>query len=303
MMTARKSLSCALKFAPTQRNIFPLVIANNFCTERLEKSEDLKLSYLTGGHQGIAVLGLNRENGKNSLNLSLAKKLHHSIDLLSHDKTVRCVIIRSLVRGIFCAGADLKERQTLTPPEVKRFVNSLRQLVVNIENLSMPTICAIDGAALGGGLEMALACDLRTAASQVKMGLVETKLAIMPGAGGTQRLPRIISPALAKELIFTARVFSGDEAAKMGIVNYSVAQNDESDAAYQRAIKIAEEIIPNGPIGVRMAKRAINKGSSVDIGTGYSIEEDCYIQLLHTKDRIEGLAAFVEKRKPNYTGE
>lgn len=119
----------------------------------------------------------------------------------------------------------------------------------------------------------------------------------------TQRLPRIISPALAKELIFTARVFSGEEACKMGIVNYSVPQNDTNDAAFCRALKLAEEILPNGPVGVKMAKRAINKGVSVDLGTGYAIEEDCYQQLIGTKDRLEGLAAFNEKRKPNYIGE
>lgn len=174
---------------------------------------------------------------------------------------------------------------------------------MNIENLPMPVIAACDGSALGGGLELALACDLRTVASSIKMGLVETRLAIMPGAGGTQRLPRIISPALAKELIFTARVFSGEEAAKMGIVNASVTQNDNHDAAYLRALKLAEEILPNGPVGVKLAKRAINKGSQVDIGTGYAIEEDCYSQLIGTKDRIEGLAAFNEKRKPIYIGE
>lgn len=144
---------------------------------------------------------------------------------------------------------------------------------------------------------------MRTVANHVKLGLVETRLAIMPGAGGTQRLPRIISPSLAKELIFTARVFSGEEARKMGIVNHAVAQNDNNDAAYQRALKLAEEILPNGPIGVKMAKRAINKGSQVDLGTGYIIEEDCYSQLIGTKDRIEGLAAFNEKRSPNYIGE
>lgn len=135
------------------------------------------------------------------------------------------------------------------------------------------------------------------------MGLVETRLAIMPGAGGTQRLPRVINPALAKELIFTARVFSGEEACKMGIVNHSVAQNEAHDAAYQRALKLAEEILPNGPVGVRMAKRAINKGLQVDLGTAYSIEEDCYSQVIPTKDRLEGLAAFMEKRPPVYTGE
>lgn len=167
----------------------------------------------------------------------------------------------------------------------------------------MPVIAACDGAALGGGLELALACDLRTVASSIKMGLVETRLAIMPGAGGTQRLPRIISPALAKELIFTARVFSGEEAAKMGIVNASVTQNENHDAAFLKALKLAEEILPNGPMGIKMAKRAINKGSQVDLSTGYAIEEDCYSQLIGTKDRIEGLAAFNEKRKPTYIGE
>ena len=205
------------------------------------------MSYLTGDKQGIAVIELNREHGKNSLNKSIVGKLTGAVDTLAHDKNVRVVIVRSLVPGVFCAGADLKERQTLTPSETKRFVNSLRQLVVNIENLPMPVICAIDGAALGGGLELALACDLRTVSKNCKLGLVETRLAIMPGAGGTQRLPRLISPALAKELIFTARVFSGEDASNMGICNYSVNQNETSDAAFQKALKLAEEILPNGP--------------------------------------------------------
>lgn len=187
--------------------------------------------------------------------------------------------------------------------ETSRFVSSLRQLVINIENLPMPVIGAIDGVALGGGLELALACDLRTVASKTKLGLVETKLAIMPGAGGTQRLPRLINLALAKELIFTARIFDGDEAVKMGICNYSVPQNEGQNAAYLRALKLAEEILPNGPVGVRMAKRSINKGSQCDLNTGYAIEEACYAQVIPTKDRLEGLLAFAEKRKPHYTGE
>lgn len=167
----------------------------------------------------------------------------------------------------------------------------------------MPVIGALDGVALGGGLEMALACDIRTAATDIKMGLVETRLAILPGAGGTQRLPRILSPSLAKELIFTSRVFTGAEAKEMGICNHAVPQNSAKDAAYQKAIEIALEILPNGPIGVRMAKKAIDKGIQVDISTGYAIEEACYAQVIPTKDRLEGLKAFAEKRKPNYIGE
>lgn len=134
-------------------------------------------------------------------------------------------------------------------------------------------------------------------------GLVETKLAIIPGAGGTQRLARIVGPAIAKELIFTARVLNGVEATKLGICNHVVEQNQTNDAAYNKAIEIATEILPNGPIGVRMAKKAIDHGLQVDINTGYAIEEACYAQVIPTKDRIEGLNAFAEKRKPKYKGE
>lgn len=150
---------------------------------------------------------------------------------------------------------------------------------------------------------MALACDLRTASDDAKMGLVETRLAIIPGAGGTQRLPRVMSVSLAKELIFTARVFNGKEGKEMGLLNHVVPQNENKDAAYERALKLAEEILPNGPIGVQMAKHAINKGIQVDIASGYAIEEACYAQIIPTKDRLEGLQAFAEKRKPNYKGE
>ena len=129
---------------------------------------------------------------------------------------------------------------------------------------------------------MALACDLRVASDDAKMGLVETRLAIIPGGGGTQRLPRLVGPSVAKELIFTARVFNGAEASKLGVVNHSVPQNSEGDAAFQRALSLAEEIIPNGPVGVRMAKIAVNRGSDVDINTGLAIEENCYAQVSNT---------------------
>lgn len=266
-------------------------------------NEEVKLERLSGNQEGIAVIGLNRPDAKNAFSRSLVTSLSSIIQNISHDNSIRTVILRSLVPGIFCAGADLKERSKLNEQEVGKFVSTLRSLLKSIEELPMPVIAAIDGAALGGGLEMALACDIRTAASNVKMGLVETRLAIIPGAGGTQRLPRILSPALAKELIFTARIFDGNEAKKMGIVNHVVEQNDKNDAAYQKALEIAQEIIPNGPIGVRMAKLAINKGLQVDLSTGYAIEEVCYAQVIPTKDRLEGLKAFIEKRKPNYKGE
>lgn len=128
-------------------------------------------------------------------------------------------------------------------------------------------------------------------------------MAIIPGAGGTQRLARIVGPALAKELIFTARIFNGAEAKAMGICNHVVNQNENRDAAFHKALEIATEILPNGPIGVRMAKKAIDHGIQVDLNTGYAIEESCYAQVIPTSDRLEGLKAFAEKRKPKYKGE
>jgi methylglutaconyl-CoA hydratase len=252
---------------------------------------------------GIVVLELKRPEAKNALNRTLASNFFRAIESVKYDKNVRVLIVRSMVPGIFCAGADLKERLKLTNLEVKIFVSQLRSLTDAVESLPMPVIAAVDGAAVGGGFELALACDIRTASDNAKLGLVETKLAIIPGAGGTQRLPRLIGPAFAKELIFTAKTLTGTEALEMGIVNYTVKQNNEGNAAYLKALEVAREIVPNGPLSVRLAKVAINTGLEVDISTGNIIEEACYAQVVPTKDRVEGLVAFQEKRTPIYTGE
>ncbi|EDS27752.1 methylglutaconyl-CoA hydratase, mitochondrial [Culex quinquefasciatus] len=284
------------KFGPSR------MLFRTLCTP--SSTQELQLTYLTeGDKQGIAVLGLNRAKARNSFSKSLVNQMLDSIDVLAHDKNVRVVILRSLVPGIFCAGADLKERATMSPQDVGRFVSKLRQMMSSIEQLPAPVIAAIDGPALGGGLEMALACDMRVVAGNVKLGLVETKLGIIPGAGGTQRLPRILNPAIAKELIFTARQITGEEAKELGIVNYAVKPNEDGDAAYKKALKLAMEIVPNGPVGVRMAKKAIDKGLQADLATGCAIEEACYAQIIPTKDRLEGLKAFAEKRKPKFIGE
>lgn len=265
--------------------------------------QTLRLNYLEERDSGIVVLELNRPQAKNALNRTLTTYFSSAIDAVKYDKNVRVLIVRSMVPGIFCAGADLKERLTLTNQEVKIFVSKLRSLTNAVENLPMPVIAAMDGAALGGGFELALACDMRTASDNAKLGLVETKLAIIPGAGGTQRLPRLIGPAFAKELIFTAKILTGAEAMKMGLVNYTVKQNSEGNAAYLKALELAREIVPNGPVSLKLAKVAINAGLEVDLNTGNIIEEACYAQVIPTKDRVEGLLAFKEKRTPIFTGE
>lgn len=214
---------------------------------------------------------------------------------------VRVVILKSNVQGAFCAGADLKERAQMTQAETAAFVHELRTTFTELENLPVPTIACINGAALGGGLELALACDIRIAerGPKVLLGLPETGLAIIPGAGGTQRLPRIIGVCKAKELVFTARKLNPDEAEKIGLVNYAV----EPDQSYSKALEIATEIIANGPLAVRMAKVAVQEGMQMDRNTGMVLEQQCYAQIIPTKDRLEGLKAFVEKRKPLYKGE
>ncbi|XP_067172099.1 methylglutaconyl-CoA hydratase, mitochondrial isoform X2 [Apteryx mantelli] len=209
-----------------------------------KEEEELRVRYLDDEHKGIVVLGLNRSHAKNALNKNLLKMMSKAVDALKSDKKVRTVIFRSEVPGIFCAGADLKERAKMHSSEVSSFVSKARATINEMANLPVPTIAAIDGTALGGGLELALACDIRVAASSAKMGLVETKLAIIPGAGGTQRLPRTIGVSLAKELIFSARIVDGEEAKSIGLISHVVEQNEAGDAAYRRALALAREFLP-----------------------------------------------------------
>ncbi|XP_023960674.2 enoyl-CoA hydratase domain-containing protein 2, mitochondrial isoform X1 [Chrysemys picta bellii] len=252
---------------------------------------------------GIAEILMNRAHARNSLGRVLVNELFRVLESLRCDERIRVVVFKSEVKGVFCAGADLKERAQMNDTEVGHFVHRLRSLMDEIAALPMPTIAAIEGYALGGGLELALACDLRIAASSAKMGLIETTRGLLPGAGGTQRLPRCIGIGLAKELIFTGRQINGQEALSIGLVNHTVPQNDEGDAAYQRALTLAKEILPQAPIAVKMGKLAINRGIEVDIASGMAIEGMCYAQNIPTRDRQEGMAAFREKRPPQFIGE
>ncbi|XP_004581192.2 methylglutaconyl-CoA hydratase, mitochondrial isoform X1 [Ochotona princeps] len=286
-------------WAPAPRGAAPRRGYNS----EVKTEDELRVRHLEEESRGIVVLGINRAYGKNALSKNLVKMLSKAVDSLKSDKKVRTVIIRSEVPGIFCAGADLKERVKMSSSEVGPFVSKIRTVINDIANLPVPTIAAIDGLALGGGLELALACDIRVAASSAKMGLVETKLAIIPGGGGTQRLPRAIGMSLAKELIFSARVLDGQEAKEVGLISHVLEQNQEGDAAYRKALDLAREFLPQGPVAMRVAKLAINQGMEVDLVTGLAIEEACYAQIIPTKDRVEGLLAFKEKRPPRYKGE
>ncbi|ELK40883.1 hypothetical protein D478_16429 [Brevibacillus agri BAB-2500] len=187
----------------------------------------------------------------------------------------------------------------MSPEQVEHYIRTIRDTFSELEKLPKPVIAAINGLALGGGTELALACDLRIMSDQAQMGLTETSLGIIPGAGGTQRLPRLVGKGIAKELIFTARRVQPDEALSIGLVNRVVPAEQLMGAALEMAAQIAN----NAPLALAQAKFAIDCGGEVELGAGLLIESNAYQLLVPTKDRLEGLAAFAEKRKPNYRGE
>lgn len=248
--------------------------------------------------KGILLLTLNRPEVMNSLNFSLLFAIRDQVEAVRHRADIRVVVITGAGEKAFCAGADLKERATLGPEKVKEFIHTIRDLFTSIELLSKPVIAAVNGIALGGGTELALACDIRIASAGATMGLTETRLAIIPGGGGTQRLPRLVGKGKAKELIFTGRRVSADEALSIGLVNQVCAPADLMGESRKMAAMICE----GGPIAIEQAKHAINYGLETDLHTGLAIESTAYWTCIPTKDRLEGLAAFKEKRKPVFKG-
>ncbi len=247
---------------------------------------------------GVVTLTLNRPDVMNSLNFSLLHALRDQIESFRFRRDIRVVIITGAGDKAFCAGADLKERASLSPDQVKTYIFTIRNLFTAIEQLNKVVIAAVNGIALGGGTEMALASDIRIASTNAVMGLTETRLAIIPGAGGTQRLPRLVGKGKAKELIFTGQRIDAQEAVRIGLVNKVCDPQNLLDACRNMAAMICE----TGPIAIEQAKYAINHGMETDIHTGLAIESNAYWVCIPTEDRLEGLAAFREKRKPIYKG-
>ncbi|KAK1618627.1 hypothetical protein QYE76_024144 [Lolium multiflorum] len=304
MRTSRGLLLAAVAGHHTGRHASAAAPAHRFLPVRelqiLAQPEPVRLKKLSAPDSGIVELTLERPEVKNAINWELMRRLRGAIGKIEADATAKVVLVASSVPGIFCAGADLKERRLMSSSQVQEYTNSLRSTFSYVEALPIPTIAVIEGAALGGGLELALSCDMCICGENATLGLPETGLAIIPGAGGTQRLPRIIGRSRAKELIFTGRRCDAAEAVMMGLANYCVPAGE----AYNKALEVAREIIKKGPLGIKMAKKAIDQGMGVsDMGSALAVEGECYDQLLHTRDRLEGLAAFAEKRKPVYTGE
>lgn len=248
--------------------------------------------------KGIAYVTINREEVLNCFDYDTLTQLQRIIDAIHLDPDVRVVIITGAGEKAFSAGADLKERKTLSETEVKRNVKAIGDVFHHISELPQPTIAAINGYAFGGGFELLLACDFSIAVSGVKMGLTETSWGIIPGAGGTQRLPRLIGEMRAKELIFTAKKVTSEQALELGIVLEVV----EREMLLDKCKQLATDIMNNGPVAIKQAKYAINQGMNTDLQTGIKIESKAYEITIPTEDRLEALRAFSEKRSPSFKG-
>ncbi|KAI1693285.1 enoyl-CoA hydratase/isomerase domain-containing protein [Ditylenchus destructor] len=263
----------------------------------IDEIEPVFFEYKSGDYKGVIVGHLSCRRNRNALSYAMVKALNKKFDDIKSDRNARVLILKSDVLDVFCAGADLRERKTMTVDEIPVFVAKLQALMNKLADLPIPVIAAIDGVAIGGGLEMALACDIRISTPTSLMGLVETRLGVIPGAGGTQRLSRLLGIAKAKELIFTGTKLSGVKAAQLGLVNCAV------EDPYSEALDMAKQILKGGPMAIRAAKMAIDRGFDVDLDSALIIEQEGYAQIVRTKDRVEGLKAFFEKRDPVYIGE
>ena len=247
---------------------------------------------------GIVLLTLNRPEKRNALDPKTWEEIQKAVKQCRADKQVKVLIITGAGGKAFASGADinaLRQRKTLETLE------SISQDVLNdIENLSKPVIAAIDGFALGVGCELAMACDIRIATDRSKLGQPEVNLGLIHGAGGTQRLQRLVGIGKAKELIFTGDIIGADEAKTIGLVNQVVENPDD---LLPKAREMAHKICAKGPVAVAMSKAAINVGANTDIYSGLMFEKFAQTIAFSTQDRIEGTSAFLEKRKPDFKGE
>ena len=245
----------------------------------------------------ILLVRLNRPQVLNALNTQMGKDQHDLWTRLTAEPgSTRCVVLTGSGDRAFCAGADLKERDGMTETVWRAQHEIFERAFMALMELPLPVIAAVNGAAFGGGLEMALCCDFIYAARTARMALSETRLGLMPGGAGTQNLPRAAGERRAKELILSAEAFDAQQGYEWGIVNRVC------DNALEEALSTAGKISANAPLSVRQATKSIHYGLQMDLATGYRFEIEAYNQLVATEDRKEGVRAFNEKRKPKFQG-
>lgn len=250
------------------------------------------------GLEHVAEIVLDRPEALNAVSTEMAGSIAEATAAVAADETVRCVVLTSSNDRAFCVGADLKERNAMSDAELVRQRPTARAAYGGVLRLPMPAIAAVDGHALGGGFELALSCDVIIAGEGALVGLPEVGVGVIPGGGGTQLLVRRVGWSRASRAIFSAAKMTTAEAFAFGAVDELVAQG----AARARALELASTIAANSPVGLRSAKRAMRLGADVDLEAGLEIEDACWRATAFSADRREGVAAFAEKRRPNWPG-
>ena len=251
------------------------------------------MSFVTVEKQGpVAIMSVNRPEALNALNSHVLADLDAAIDCIEQDNEINAAILTGNGRS-FVAGADIGEMKEFSSVDGKRFGTRGGNVFLKLENMSKPVIAAVNGFALGGGCELAMACDIRLASEKAKFGQPEVGLGITPGFGGTQRLPRIVGVSKAMELILTAKVIGASEAKSIGLVSEVYPPEELMD----RAMEMANAICANAPIAVSASKRCIRMGMQTDIATGSAFEAESFGVTCGTQDKNEGMGAFLEKRK------
>ncbi|MCP4623368.1 MAG: crotonase [bacterium] len=246
---------------------------------------------------GIGFLTLNRPEVRNAFSRQMIDELQQALTAIDIDNEMRVLIITGAGHA-FQAGADISELRRMQPLDILRWNEGIVRINAALEKLRQPVIAAINGAALGGGLELAIACTLRVAATSAVMGLPEVKLGIIPGTGGTQRLPRLIGKGRAAELLLTGKIIDARQALEMGLVN----QVTEDDNLMPAAENLAAQILVNAPLAVELAKDALEVGKDLPLEQAVQYSQKNCVTCFSTSDMQEGMTAFLEKRKPRFTG-
>lgn len=252
--------------------------------------ENLKLDI----HQQIAYITLNRPEARNALNASMQRELEQALNMLEQRDEIRIIILQGAGGKAFAAGADIKALHER--PMLDNLIPGMQGLYTRLEQCSKVTIAVVNGFALGGGCELAMACDLRIATDKAKMGLPELNLGIIPGAGGTQRLPRLVGKGRALDLILTGRIIDGEEAERIGLVNYYCTEQSLEETL----TSITAAILKKGPVAVQLAKLVVHRGVDTDMQTAQWLEKLSMAVLFGTKDKEEGTRAFIEKRDAQF---
>jgi enoyl-CoA hydratase len=248
---------------------------------------------------GTGVLTINRPKVLNALNWDTLRELREFVEDILPKEGLKALIVTGAGDKAFVAGADIAQMNDMKPREFQEYVDYAHRVYEYLEEGPCPSIAAVNGYALGGGCELALACDIRIASDRAKMGFPEVKLGIFPGWGGTQRITRVLGLGKTKELVFTGEMIDAQEALRIGLVERVVPHED----IMTEALKLAGMIAKTGPLAVRLSKTAINSGSEMDLHKALLLEKTLVSLCFDSADRVEGMQAFLEKREPSFTGE